>query len=297
MSMTSTYNGIRSNDEYFEEIKKKIDGKTIVRNKYIDDKDNTIIKNNDKTKVKLLVIDATIDNINATNTPKSAMISQQINDNIGDDNCDNYAITESKSVIGRTLHVSHGGIVFYKKEKGEVKILINHVDTKYYDIGGKLTDNTKTVEENISNIISTKTNNVINYESLLSRLYKGHFVYYINEKYILFLIEASTNEKKLKSFDFERMANKQSISISTITLNNKNIVKEKNVCNDDEDDNDIFDSKNSNSNEKIGWIKRTLLSNKDLCKYKVSKRLKNKYFLKHLDELTLQITTSKSMFI
>jgi hypothetical protein len=157
----------------------------------------------------------------------------------------------SKPVIGV-------GVLFYKKVGTKVMLLVVEADAKYADIGGKINNNDSDIPSSLSRILEEITNGVITYENGLINLKNAQYIYISSEKYVIYFVEANSEEKKLIKEDF-----------------------------------DNSDKKNG-SFRKIGWKLREDLINEATVKYKLNSRLKSKNVINTISAIGKQISFTKT---
>lgn len=96
-----------------------------------------------------------------------------------------------------------GGVIIYKFENNQIKLLLITKNNKLEDLGGKSDFKDNTYFDMIIREASEESNDKINTFSLYERLEASEHIIYIDvAKYILYFIEASGSEKNLISSDF-----------------------------------------------------------------------------------------------
>jgi hypothetical protein len=159
-----------------------------------------------------------------------------------------------------TKPIMGSGVLIYKNEDGKMKILILDTKHKYEDIGGNIYRTDSTLYDAICREIEKETNGIIKKTDIFNRIQKAKYIYIPKAKYLVFLLEATVTEKKLKKQDFG--------------------------------DKELH----NNYNRDIGWINRQQLSNKIIFKYKLNNRLKNKILFDTLQIIENQFKYTKRMF-
>ena len=103
----------------------------------------------------------------------------------------------------KTYPIRAGGVLIYKIINNRVKLLmIKKKDETYEDIGGKTDLNDITELDTICREVEEETNMVINKNIIKYQLNKSKNIYITNSKYLLYLVEANSYERNLKSTYF-----------------------------------------------------------------------------------------------
>lgn len=172
-------------------------------------------------------------------------------------------MTEKKTIYlndDKTKPVIAVGILIYKNVCDKMKLLIVYTKNRYEDIGGKIDQQDNTIYDTACRKIEEKTNGLIRRIDIINRIQNSQYIYIPKSKYLIFLLEASVYEQKLQKDDF-----------GNIEINNKN-------------------------NRLIGWIDRKYLSNKNVLKFKLNLRIKNKRLLDTLLSIENQFKFKKKLF-
>lgn len=156
--------------------------------------------------------------------------------------------------------VTAGGVLIYKKEKGNMMILVIDNSGKYEDIGGKIDPDDKTVYHAISREVEEETNSIIKSDTIIERLKDAQYIYVPNSKYVIFLVEATKYEMKLRKDDFG--------------------------------DKELHD----NFPRTIGWISRHDIVNPEIIKFKMNWRMKSKSLFDKLLDIENQFKLKKKLF-
>jgi hypothetical protein len=156
--------------------------------------------------------------------------------------------------------ITASGVLIYKNVSGRMQLLIIYANNKYEDIGGKIDINDSSIYDSTGREIEEETNGVIKKQDIIDRLQNARYVYVPTAKYLVFIIKASSKEKKLQKTDF----------------GNKEI--------------------HSNINRTIGWIDRYQFSNINIIKYKLNYRLRKKQIFDTLQSIENQFKYRKRLF-
>jgi hypothetical protein len=99
-----------------------------------------------------------------------------------------------------------GGVLIYKKDDEHIKVLLikklTFGDNLHEDIGGKTDKEDLNILDTISREVSEETNKIIDKEIIKEQLKNGKPLYVPFSKYMLYLIEANEEQKKLKTHLF-----------------------------------------------------------------------------------------------
>ena len=102
-----------------------------------------------------------------------------------------------------------GGVLIYKKNNGFLKFLLirklTFGDNMHEDIGGKTDIGDTDIIDTISREVSEETNNVINKEIIKEQIKTGKPLYVPFSKYLIYLVEANEDQKKLNPLSFGDM--------------------------------------------------------------------------------------------
>lgn len=140
----------------------------------------------------------------------------------------------------KTMPIRAGGCLIYKVFNDKIKFLMikKTYDEKYEDIGGKTDINDITEIDTISREVEEETNMVIDKNIIKYQLSKSKSVYIPCSKYIIYLIQANSYERNLKSKYFGRKEIKDNISRTVEWVDIENIIENKlnlnpRIANDD----------------------------------------------------------------
>jgi len=156
--------------------------------------------------------------------------------------------------------VTAGGVIIYKYVKGKMMLLIIETDGKYEDIGGKIDPDDSDVFSAVAREVQEETNEQIMSEDILDRLKIASYVYVPRSKYVVYIVEATVQEKKLKKTDFGEM-----------------------------EEHDAFP-------RTIGWIARDALMKPQTIQYKMNWRLKSKELFDKLIDIEKDGMFKKKIF-
>lgn len=132
------------------------------------------------------------------------------------------------------------GVLLYKfDDSGKMKLLVIYNKCRYEDIGGKIDIKDNTIYDTVGRKIEKVTNSFIKKQDIIGRLPEARHIYIPKMKYLVFLLEATPNERKLQKNDFEEK--------------------------------ELY-----NNIRTIGWIDRFYLSGKHIIKYRLNHRIKYK---------------------
>jgi hypothetical protein len=102
--------------------------------------------------------------------------------------------------------VKAGGCLLYKFNKdNELYILLMKSREKFEDLGGTTDTKDKTILDTISREVYEESNKLISKESIKARIEKLTPIYIKTSKYLLYILEATEEEAKLKSELFGKL--------------------------------------------------------------------------------------------
>ena len=157
--------------------------------------------------------------------------------------------------------VTASGALIYKNIKNKLYLLVSDNRNKYEDIGGKIDPEDATIQDAAGREIEEETNGMIKKKDIIDRLKKTtQYIYMPKSKYVVYLVEATENEQKLKKEDF----------------GTKEI-------------HDGFD-------RTIGWISREELCKPNVIKFKLNWRLKSKALFDKLSDIENKLKYKKNLF-
>lgn len=145
--------------------------------------------------------------------------------------------------------IKAGGLLIYKKENNNIFLLLIENRGLYEDIGGRCDLSDKNIIETITREVEEETNNIIKKENLVLENYKEF--YNKKCKYLMLILHADEYIKNLKSEQFG--------------------------------DIEIHD----NIQRKIKWIDINEFFDKNIIKYKLNFRLKNKILFDILENIKI----------
>lgn len=156
--------------------------------------------------------------------------------------------------------VTAGGVIIYKYVQNKMMVLIIEVEGKYEDIGGKIDPSDDDVFCAVAREVGEETNEMIKSEDIIDRLKLAQYIYVPKSKYVIYIVEATNNEKQLKKADFGDMENHDEISRT------------------------------------IGWIARDELMKPNNIRYKMNWRLKSKELFNQLIEIEKNVRYKRNLF-
>jgi hypothetical protein len=156
--------------------------------------------------------------------------------------------------------VTAAGALFYKQVGKRMMILLIENEAKYEDIGGKIDPGDADIISAAGREIEEETNGQIKGDDVMERLKIAPYIYVPRSKYVIYLVEASSAEKKLKKIDFG-----------------------------DREDHDGFA-------RTIGWISREELSKPATVQFKINWRIKCKSLFDKLMDIESQFKFKNNMF-
>lgn len=159
-----------------------------------------------------------------------------------------------------TKPITAAGVIIYKKVNNKMKLLMAESRNRYEDIGGKIDPIDESIYHAAAREIEEETNHIIKSDDIIDRLKSANYVYVPNSKYIIFIVEANAEEKKLKKEDFGKM--------------------------------ELHD----NLSRTIGWLDKEILLNSFIIKYKMNPRIKYKTLFDKLAIIDSQYKYKKNMF-
>lgn len=145
---------------------------------------------------------------------------------------------QSSASGGNEVHA--GGCLFYKRSAQCIQVLIQEIDNKYEDIGGRIDKTDADIYDTICREVEEETNGLITKDAIKDRLKKAPSVYIPNAKYIIFIVEALKEEAKYTAESFGPK--------------------------------EIY----SNVNRVMGWIHLVELLSPSTVRYKLNWRMRNK---------------------
>ena len=145
--------------------------------------------------------------------------------------------------------IKAGGLLIYKIENNEIFLLLIENRGLYEDIGGCSDIEDDSIYETIIREVEEETNHVIKKENINNLLEKNEEFYNKKCKYLLLIIKANDFLENLNSEQFG--------------------------------DKEIHD----NINRKIKWISINEFFDKNILKYKINFRLKNKILFEKLEKI------------
>jgi hypothetical protein len=151
--------------------------------------------------------------------------------------------------------ITAGGVILYKIENDKIYLLLIDSRGNYEDFGGRSDDTDETIFDVVSREAHEESNYILNKDTIKERLMTAKSAYTSHSKYIIYVINANNEESKLTS--------------------------------------KIFGEKEIHDNipRKVKWVPMEVFMKPEIIKYKVSKRLKNKYFfdiLKNIEKDMLE---------
>jgi len=159
-----------------------------------------------------------------------------------------------------TRPVTAAGAIFYKQVGKDMMLLLIENRAKYEDIGGKIDPDDEDIYEAAAREIEEETNGQIKSDDVIERLKTASYIYVPKSKYVIYIIEANADEKKLKKDDFG-----------------------------DREEHDGFE-------RTIGWIARKEIAKPTIVKFKLNWRMISKSLFDKLAEIEGQFKFKKSLF-
>ena len=159
--------------------------------------------------------------------------------------------------------VSAGGAMIYKITDGAMRFLMIKNCGLFEDIGGKIDDTDEDIYTAVAREVEEETNKQILAKNIIKRIKKAEYVYVPRSKYVVFFVEATDNEKKLKKTDFGEY--------------------------------ELHD----NFPRIIGWLTRSEFAKSNVIKFKLNFRLKNKNIfdkLMQIEQCDVIRAPSKNLF-
>lgn len=156
--------------------------------------------------------------------------------------------------------VTAAGALFYKKVGKQMMVLVIENDSKYEDIGGKIDPDDEDIVAAASREIEEETNGIIKAENVIERLRTATYIYVPRSKYVIYLVEANAEEKKLKKNDFG-----------------------------DREEHDGFP-------RTIGWMAREELAKPAIVQFKMNWRMKCKSLFEKLTDIETHFKFKNNMF-
>lgn len=98
--------------------------------------------------------------------------------------------------------VTAGGVLIYKNINNKMKLLVIENNGKYEDIGGKIDADDSNIFSAVAREVQEETNSQIEADSIIERLENADYIYVAGSKYVIYIVEASDSEKKLRKKDF-----------------------------------------------------------------------------------------------
>jgi ADP-ribose pyrophosphatase YjhB (NUDIX family) len=104
----------------------------------------------------------------------------------------------------KELEVKAGGVIIYKihKKTKKMSMLLIKNRGKYEDIGGCTDQKDKSIQDTIAREVDEETNSIIKSKNIKKRFEDGVEVFNKWSKYLIYVLEATDDERKLKSDDF-----------------------------------------------------------------------------------------------
>lgn len=128
--------------------------------------------------------------------------------------------------------VTSGGVIIYKFTDTGMKLLLVNSRGGYEDLGGMIDEEDEDIYDTVSREAYEESNYLLSEKTIKKRLLNAPHIYNKKCKYVVFLIEASKKEKKLKKDDFGDREIHDDINrtvkwISLSTFLSDNVVKHK----------------------------------------------------------------------
>ena len=159
-----------------------------------------------------------------------------------------------------TKPVMASGALIYRFNNKKMELLVIKYNNKYEDIGGKIDNTDKNIYYATAREVEEETNGIIKSRDIYDRLTDSPYIYSAKSKYIIFLVEATEDEKKLVKKDFGEYEHHDNIKRT------------------------------------IGWVKKETLVDPKIIKHKMNWRLKNRKLFSKLESINEDNTFSKRLF-
>lgn len=102
-----------------------------------------------------------------------------------------------------TKPITAGGVLIYKFNKNnEMKLLLIDSRDKYEDFGGRVDSKDRSIYSTVSREAFEESNELLDKQSIRSRIKTAPYVYIKIAKYIVYIIEATETEAQLTMSDF-----------------------------------------------------------------------------------------------
>jgi hypothetical protein len=124
-----------------------------------------------------------------------------------------------------------GGVIIYRiLENGDLELLLIDSIRNFEDLGGKTSESDKNIFETVTREAFEESNEILNKIKIRTRIKKAEYVYTKKNKYIVYIIKATNNEKNLVSKEFGNKEYHDNI-IRKIKWVNFNYLKKKEIFN------------------------------------------------------------------
>lgn len=166
----------------------------------------------------------------------------------------------SKTPLVTKEIVTSGGVLIYKFSEKGMEILLVNSRGGFEDFGGKIDPDDKNIYKTVAREAFEESNELLNKKQIEARLKVAPYIYIPKSKYVVFIIEANLEEKKLKQEQFGET--------------------------------EIHD----NVERKVKWVTLSDLLQPSVIKHKLNWRLKSSKLFSKLHEINNNKKLSVSMF-
>ena len=101
-----------------------------------------------------------------------------------------------------TQPIRAGGVLLYRNNEGSIDLLLVENRGYYEDLGGCTDTDDKDFYDTVARETEEESNKMIKYKSIHKRIRDAAYIYMERSKYIVFIVEATERESKLKQADF-----------------------------------------------------------------------------------------------
>lgn len=157
--------------------------------------------------------------------------------------------------------VSAGGVLFYRKSKKSIDLLLVSSRGMFEDLGGRVDAADKTIFETVSREVKEESNKQFSKRDILKRVKAcNNYIYMARSKYVVYILPATDEEAKLESSAFG--------------------------------DREIHDD----IARTIKWIPLKNFLQKEVIEHKLNWRLKSKQLFDKLKQIENRVLSCKSVF-
>lgn len=156
--------------------------------------------------------------------------------------------------------ITAGGVMIYRLCNNDIEVLLADTRGTFEDLGGRVDNNDKDILSTVAREAFEESNELLNKRKIKSRLKTAQFIYVEKMKYVVYIIPANSDEKKLTSSDFG------------------NIEKHDQIA------------------RKIKWFPLSILIKSEIFKEKLNWRIKNRKIFDILKQIKDENTINISIF-